>query len=300
MRIDPQFVQNLVGALNQNTAAEQQYTTQMATGVTVNSLSDNPVAAGQDILLRTSQSVNDNFVQTAGGVESMLQVTDTALGSVVTQVTQAITLATEGNNGTLNASDLQSIANQLTGVRSEVMSLANTSYQGQFLFSGSQTGTQPFSLDTTTTPNTVVYSGDDAQESLQSPTGQQFKTNLPGDQVFGSGSTGILATLSNLIADFSSGAAGPSTIADTTALTANLQNISQQRVTIDNSLSSLQASSTYAQSQTAQLQSAEDTLIQTNPAQVATELSATENQNTALVDMIGSLDQQATLFSVLH
>ncbi len=300
MRINPQFVQGIVGALNQNIANEQQYLTEMSSGVMVNSLSDNPVAAGQDYLLRTSQSVNDNFVQTAGGVQSMLQVTDTALGSVVSQITQAISLATEGNNGTLNAGNLKSISNQLAGVRSEVLSLANTSYQGQFLFSGSQTSTQPFSLDTSATPNTVIYSGDSAQESLQSPTGQKFSTNLPGNQVFGSGSTGILATLSNLIAEFSTGTPGAAGIADAGALTTDLQNISQQRVLIDNSLTSLQSSSTYAQSQTAQLQAAQDSLIQTNPAQIATELSATERQNTALVDMIGSLDQQATLFSVLR
>jgi flagellar hook-associated protein 3 FlgL len=299
MRIDPQFVQNLVGALNQNTANEQQYTTEMSSGVTLNSLSDNPVAAGQDYLLRTSQSVNDNFVQTAGGVQSMLQVTDTALGSVVTQITQAISLATEGNNGTLNAGNLQAISNQLSGIRSEVLSLVNTSYQGQFLFSGSKTSTMPFTLDTSTAPATVVYVGDSAQETLQSPTGQTFATNLPGNQVFGSGVTGILATLSNLITDFSTGAPTATTVADTGALTTQLQNISNQRVIIDNSLTSLQSSSTYAQNQTAQLQSAEDSLIQTNPTQVATELSTAETQHTALIDMIASLDQQPTLFNVL-
>jgi len=299
MRIDPQFTQGLVGALNQTTANEQQLTTEMATGVMVNSLSDNPVAAGQDYLLRTSQGVNDNFVQTAGGVESKLQVTDTALGSVVTQITQAISLATEGNNGTLNAGNLQSIANQLGGIRSEILALANTSYQGQFLFSGSQTSTSPFSLDTSATPNAVIYSGDGIQETLESPTGQNFNTNLPGDQVFGSGSIGIMATLSNLIAEFSSGAPSGASIADVGALATDLQTVSQQRVTIDNSLTALQSSSTYAQNQTVQLQSAQNTLIQTDPTQVATQLSATETQHTALIDMIASLDQQPTLFDVL-
>lgn len=299
MRVNPQFIQGMVGALNQNTVQEQTYSTQMSSGVTVNNLSDNPLAAGQDYLLRTGQSVNDNFVQTAGGVESMLQVTDTALSSVVTQVTQAITLATSGNNGTLNASNLQAVANQLSGIRSEVLGLANTSYQGQFLFAGSQTTTQPFSLNTSVSPANVVYSGDSVQQNIQSPTGQQFTTNLPGNQVFGSGTTGILSTLSNLISEFSSGSASPASVASTAALTTDLQNISQQRVLIDNSLSSLQSSSTYAQNQTAQLQSAQDSLIQTNPTKVAAELSATETQHTALIDMIAALDQQTTLFDVL-
>lgn len=297
MRIDPQYVQNLVGAANQNAANQQQYGAELSTGVSVNSLSDNPSAASQDFLLRSEISANDNFVQTASGVSGALQVTDTALGSVVSQITQAISLATEGNNGTLNASDRSSIANQLTGIQSEILSLANTSYQGQFVFSGSQTSTQPFSLNTTTTPSTVVYSGDNVQTTIQSPSGGSFPLNVPGSQIFGSGSSGILATLSNLIASFSSGS---SDIADTTALNTDLQGISQQRVIVDNSITGLQSASTYTQNQTTQLQSVQDTLIQANMTQVAAQLSSSETQGTALLDTIAAIDQEPTLFSVLR
>ncbi len=299
MRVDPHYVQDMVGALNQNTAAQQQASIEISTGVSVNSISDNPVAAAQDFQLRSEVSANDNFVQTATGVSGTLQVADTALGSVVTQITQAITLATEGNNGTLNASDRASIANQLSGVRNEILSLANGNYQGQYLFSGSKTSTQPFSLDTSTSPSTVVYSGDMVQNTLASPSGQKFTLNLPGSQIFGSGSTGILATLSNLISEFSSGSASSASISDATALSTDLQTVSQHRVVLDNSLSALQASSTYTQKQTTQLQSTEDNLIQTNTAQAATQLSATETQQTALMDMIAALDQQGTLFNVI-
>lgn len=299
MRVDPQYIQGLVGALNQNTAAQQQYSVDISTGVSVNNLSDNPVAAAQDFLLRSEQSTNDNFVQTATGISGTLQVADTALGGVVTQITQAISLATEGNNGTLNAGDRTSIANQLSGIRDEILSLANSNYQGQYLFSGSKTSTQPFSLDTSTSPATVVYSGDTVQNTLAGPSGQNFTLNLPGSQVFGSGTTGVLATLSNLISEFSSGSASSASIADATALSTDLQTVSQQRVILDNSLSALQSSNTYTQDQTTQLQSAENSLIQTNMAQAASQLSSTETQNTALMDILASLDQQSTLFNVL-
>ncbi len=296
MRIDPQYIQNLVSAANQNSANQQKYSTEIATGVSVNSLSDNPGAAAQDFLLRSEINTNDNFVQTASSVTGALQVTDTALGSVVTQITQAISLATEGNNGTLNASDLGSIANQLSGVRSEILSLANTSYQGQFVFAGSQTSTQPFSLDTSTTPTTVVYAGDSLQNTIQSPSGQSFPLNVPGSQIFGSGTTGILSTLNNLIASYS---AGNADIPDTTALTTDLQGISQKRVIIDNSISGLQSASTYTQNQSTQLQAVQDSLIQADTAQVATQLSSSETQATALLDTIAGLEQEPTLFSVL-
>jgi flagellar hook-associated protein 3 FlgL len=285
-----------VSAANQNSANQQKYSTEIATGVSVNSLSDNPGAAAQDFLLRSEINTNDNFVQTASSVTGALQVTDTALGSVVTQITQAISLATEGNNGTLNASDLGSIANQLSGVRSEILSLANTSYQGQFVFAGSQTSTQPFSLDTSTTPTTVVYAGDSLQNTIQSPSGQSFPLNVPGSQIFGSGTTGILSTLNNLIASYS---AGNADIPDTTALTTDLQGISQKRVIIDNSISGLQSASTYTQNQSTQLQAVQDSLIQADTAQVATQLSSSETQATALLDTIAGLEQEPTLFSVL-
>jgi flagellar hook-associated protein 3 FlgL len=296
MRINPQYIQGLVAAANQNSANLQKYSTEIATGVSVNNLSDNPSAASQDFLLRSEISSNDIFVQTASGVTGALQVTDTALGSVVTQITQAISLATEGNNGTLNASDLSSIANQLTGVRSEILSLANTSYQGQFVFAGSQTSIQPFSLDTSTTPTTVMYAGDSLQTTIDSPSGQSFPLNVPGSQIFGSGSSGILSTLNNLIASFS---AGNADIPDTIALNTGLQGISQQRVIIDNSISQLQSASTYTQSQTTQLQSVQDSLIQADTTQVATQLSTSETQGTALLDTIAGLEQQPTLFTVL-
>ena len=299
MRINPDFVQGLVSAVNQTQANEQKYTNEISTGVSVNSLSDNPAAASQDFLLRTEINANDSFIQSASTLTSQMQVADTALGSVVSQVTSAITLATEGANGTLNASNLQSIANQLSGIRDEVVSLANSSYQGQYLFAGSQTTTQPFSLSTGAPP-AVIYSGDSALSYTMTPNGQQIQMNLPGNSVFGSGSTGVIAAMNNLINDFNTGASSATVSTDIANLTSGMSTVTQQRVILDNSLNRLQASSTYAQSETTQLQAAQNAVIQSNPTQLATLLSQTQTQNTSLIDMIASLDAMPTLFSRLN
>ena len=120
--------------------------------------------------------------------------------------------------------------------------------------------------------------------------------NVSGSQIFGSGGTGILSTLNNLISSFSSGNAD---IADTTALNTDLQGISQQRVIIDNSISGLQSAASTHKNQTTQLQSLQDSLIQADTAQVATQLSTSETQGTALLDTIAGLEQQPTLFTIL-
>lgn len=299
MRVDPQFVNNLVGSLNQVSAGEQMLSEELSTGVSVNSLDQNPAAAGENVLLSAQMNADDTFSQTSASVESLLQVGDSALANVVTQLTSAVSLATEGANGTLNTSNQQSIAQQLSGIRDEVLSLANSTYMGQYIFAGSAGNTVPFSLDTTTSPATVTYNGDANISYVQSPTGQQIQTNLPGSQIFTSGPD-ALGALNNLIADFSSSAGTGAIAADLGTLSTALSYVSQQRVVLDGSISRLSAAGGYNTSEQTQLASAQNTLIAANTAQVATGLSQSETQQAALTQLIAAMDKQGTLFDVLQ
>ncbi|MBV8673884.1 MAG: flagellar hook-associated protein FlgL, partial [Acidobacteriaceae bacterium] len=156
----PEYVSNLVGSLDRVTSNEQTLTEQLSTGIKINSLSDDPAAAGENVLLTSQLSADDTFSATASSAQSLLQVADSALGNVVTQLTTAISLATQANNGVLNGSNLQSVSTELVGIRDEVLALANSSYLGTYIFAGGQGATQPFSLNNSTTPNTVTYNGD--------------------------------------------------------------------------------------------------------------------------------------------
>lgn len=301
MRVNPNYVTNLVSSLNQVTANEQTISEELSTGVTVNSPSDNPPVAGQEVMLSSQLNAVDTFSQTASSVESMLQVGDSALGNVITQLTSAISLATEATNGTLSTSNEQSIATQLTGIRDEVLSLANSTYMGQYIFAGSQGGTEPFTLNTTTSPATVTYKGDTDVSYVQTPTGQMVQTNVPGSQIFtASGANNVLGALNNLIADFSSGTPSATAATDLQNLNTALNYVSQQRVVLDDSITRLTAAGTYNSSESVQLASAQDGLIQTNTAQAATELSSAETQRASLTQVIAAIDQQGTLFNYMQ
>ncbi len=296
MRVNPLYMNDLVNSLDTSSATEEQLTEELASGQQVNALSDDPVAAGQNVLLSAQIGSDDTFSQTAASTQSMLQVTDSALSTVVSQLTSAVSLATEGNNGTLNGSDLASISNQLEGIRDEVLSLANTTYLGQYIFSGSKGTTQPYTLDTSTSPAVATYNGDDNANSvsyLETPNGQKIQLNIPGDQVFSAPGSDVLGTLNALIADFSSGTASPTSEADAQALSTALSNVSQQRVLIDNSLSRLTAAENYTQSESTQLTAAQTTLLQANVGQVATQLSTAETQQAALSQVIATLGKQS-------
>lgn len=301
MRVDPSYVSNnLVSALDQTQATQQQLSAELSSGVRVTSLSVDPIAAGENVLLLNQMQQDDSFTQSATTVSGQLQVADSALGQVVTQLTQAISLATSANNGTMNASDLESISNQLSGIRGEVVTLANTSYQGQYIFAGGQNATAPFTLDTSTSPATTTYNGNEDVNYLETPNGQQIQLNLPGDQIFnGAGTNSVLGALNNLIADYASGSSSAQAISDTTALSTALNYLSQQRVTLDNSITQLSSASTATQSEQTQLTAAQTSLMQADVAQISTQLSTAEAQQTALESVITQLET-GSLFDKLQ
>jgi flagellar hook-associated protein 3 FlgL len=300
MRVDPNYITNLAGALDQVQGNQQLLTNELSSGVRINSISQDPLAAGENVLLLNQIQQDDSFTQTSSLVTGQLQVADSALGSVVTQLTQAISLATSANNGTLNSNDVQSVSNQIAGILAEVQSLANTSYQGQYIFGGGETSAAPFSTSNATSPAVTTYSGDSDVNYLQMPNGQKIQLNVPGDRIFlGSGSNNVFAALNNLIADYSGGKVNTQqAVNDTASLNTALNYLSQQRVTIDNSITRLTAATDAVGSQQTQLTAAQTNLMQADIPQVATQLSLSETQQTALEDVIAQLGStQNSLFS---
>lgn len=283
MRVNPLYVSNLVHALDQATATQQSLSVQLASGRRVNALSDDPVASGRNVLLSDQISSNDSFTHTASSLTSMLQVTDTALGAVTTQLNQAISLATSANNGTMNAANLKAVSDQLAGIRDEVIALANTSYLGVYVFAGSNGSAVPF-------PSSIgPYQGGSSVNSLVTPNGQSIQLNVTGDQVFTAPGSDVLGTLNKLIGDFSTYPPGTTAIADTTQLTTALNHVSGQRIAIGNGISRLSSAQSTSQSQSTQLLAEQTDLIQANYGQLATALSASETQQAALTQVISKL-----------
>jgi flagellar hook-associated protein 3 FlgL len=293
MRVDPNYVSGLVTALNNSTLSEQQLTSELSSGLRVSSLSDDPVAAGEASLLSSSISQDDSFVQTAATTQSLLQVTDSALSSVVTQLTSALSAAVGGNSGTDSSSDLTTLSQQLSSIRDQVVSLANTSYQGTYIFAGSQGNVQPYTVDSSTSPATTTYNGDSQVGSVTTENGQQLQTTLAGSAVFSSPGADVMTALNNLVADFASGSVSSTASTDIGVLQAALGNVAQQQAILGSSLARLESASTYAQTDATNLTAAATTLVSADPATVATQLSSAETQNQALMSVISTVEKQS-------
>jgi flagellar hook-associated protein 3 FlgL len=295
MNVDPNYLQQLAAALSRTTAQQQTLSSQISSGIRLTGLGDDPVAAAQNVQFSAQIAADGVFTQTAATTTAKMQVADSTLGSVVDQINQAISVATAGNNGTNNASDRSSVAAELTTIRDEILGLANTSYSGKYLFSGSQNSSPPFQLDSSTSPATVTYSGDSLVNYVSTPGGQSIATNVPGQQIFTASGGDLLGTLNALIQGFSTGDTA-TTSALTSHLSTALSQLSTQRASLDGSINRLQSASSYASQEQTRLVANQTDLLQADLPTIATKLSSSETQQSALESVIVAVEQQGTLF----
>ncbi len=298
MRMDPNYVQQLTTALSQSGAQQQRIASEISSGLRLSGIGDDPAAAAQNVQLNARLVADSSFSQTVTTTESRLQATDSTLSAVVDQITRAISLATSGNNGTNTVANQQSIAQELSGVRDEILGLANTSYAGTYLFSGSNNSVSPFQLDTSSTPATVTYNGDARVNTISTPGGQSIGVNLPGTQVFSAAGADLFGTLNQLIQGFATGDTATTTPL-ASQLSVVLTQVSSQRASLDNSITRLQSASTYASEERTRLTANQTNLLEADLPTVANQLSTSETQQSALESVIVSLDKQGSLFDRL-
>ena len=279
MRVNPNQVQNVLAGLQQTQTALNTALQEVSTGKSVSVPSDNP-AASASMVQNTIDTQNvDQYTQNVSGVLSMVQSSDSALSSVVSSLTQAITLGTEGASGTTNATNQQAIATEVQGLLSGVVALANTSYQGTYLFGGTASSQPPYTADPTSASG-YKYNGNTGVNSVAVGADLSVQSNLPGSQIFSNASGDVLGSLSSLVSALQSGNSSAIQSA-TSTISSALNNVSQQRVFYANAETQLNSQETYLQQETVSLTSQATSLVGVNMATAATALAQAQTANAA-------------------
>lgn len=122
----------------------------------------------------TTLSQVKNSAQSAYKISTQ---TDTTIGQIVKTIesmkVKMINAANDANSDT----STQAIAKELRGLQNHLLTLANTSIGGQFLFSGTATSVKPIGNDGT-------YQGNDQNLEAFLGSGVKQKYNISGDQLF--------------------------------------------------------------------------------------------------------------------
>lgn len=166
-------------------AQYQQQGQELSTGIALNEPSDNPTIIAQDLSVRNDSSVTTQIGQNLTGLNNLLSTTDSTLSSLTTLLQSARNLAIEGASDTVTPAQRGSIGQQVNQLLQQAIGLANTQYDGKYVFSGTAASAGSTLVSPVgNPPSAVTAKSNIVQQNEQLPNGQQVPTNVTLQQAF--------------------------------------------------------------------------------------------------------------------
>lgn len=155
--------------------------TQIATGKRVQTPADDPVAAVHILELQRALQESEQYGRNATMLNNRLTLEEQALADVGSILQRVHEQAVRGNNGSVDQASRRMIATEIRGRLRELIDIANRrDANGEYLFAGYATTTQPFAQ----TSGTVNYFGDQGARTLQVGPNQRVADSHSGYEVF--------------------------------------------------------------------------------------------------------------------
>ncbi len=293
MRVNPNLGPDLLASLNQTRQTTQDALLELSTGRRVNKPSDDPAASAILVQNHDATTFTARYLQTLSSIQGQFQTADSALSSVISELNRAIVLGVEGANGTLSDADRVAVASELQGIQDQIVTLANTSFQGTPLFAGTKTGSPPFVKDVV--PSGVRYDGNDAVNNVQIGDGYQIAANKPGSQLFVAPGHDVFLAITGLIQALQTNTGYDTAV---TGLRDSFDYISTQRVFYGNTLNQAQSQTTNLGNTKLQLSQQENTLVSADVESAASRLVNSQAATNATLAAIGKISQ-LSLFDFL-
>src|SRR5277367_538168 len=259
--------------------------TELTTGLQINNVSDAPSDIADIWQLNSELDQTQQTETNLGQVSTEVNTAQSALQSAVTLVEQAVTYGTQGASDTSTAATRQDLANELGAILQQMVSTANTTVQGRYIFAGDTDQTTPYSIDLTQTSPVSAYQASASTREVQGADGTAFPIALTAQQIFDNSNE------------------QDNVFTSITALMQGLQN--NNDTAISSALSDVQSADTYLNQQLAFYGTVQDrvagaqTFGQNYSVQLQTQLSGLQDANEA-ADITNMTQAQTQLQAALQ
>jgi flagellar hook-associated protein 3 FlgL len=197
--LDPSALSFLTG-MAQIQQRAQVAETQMTTGLKINAVSDAPDQIASLYETRSQLAQTQQIGTNLGRVTAEVNTAESTISSAVTLIERAQTLASQGDTGTATASTRQTIAGELGSIMQQLVSAANTSVGGRFIFAGDSDQHAPYSIDLAQANPVSSYQGSGATRQIQGADGTTFSVAQTAQTIFDdpTGQQNIFSSINNL------------------------------------------------------------------------------------------------------
>lgn len=152
---------------------------QVSTGKKISKLSDDPAAAVDALRTRRALQRAQAYESQSTDAKGWLETYDSTLGNISDRLMRVRELAIQASNtGTTSGVTADTLADEISAIRTELIGITGTKYLGKPVFSGTSATTPVYD-------SAGVYSGDSGQYLRTVAPGVTMQVNVTGAQAFG-------------------------------------------------------------------------------------------------------------------
>ena len=153
-----------------------------------------PAALRPVLTTRTELRHSERYLETMNVTQDKMDAADGYLASIENALQRAKELGISAVNSSRDDDNLNTIADEIAGIRSQLLDTANASIGGKYIFSGYQENTPPFTAnpnydpaaydaaDSTTWP--YQYNGDNKPTQMEIGPNEYVETSITGNELF--------------------------------------------------------------------------------------------------------------------
>lgn len=191
MRItDAMLAQRVINSINDSKARLGELQKILSTGKKVNKPSDDPLRISSIFNFKKELQEIDQYLRNAETASSWIDVATQTLTQVSEVLNSARTIALRESNATATPESNRASAQEVRNLKTQLLNLANVSFAGKYIFSGTKTLTRPFDDEGN-------YNGDSGEIRVQIEDRQTIPINTPGNNIF-QGEEDVFSVLSDL------------------------------------------------------------------------------------------------------
>lgn len=287
MRVNPNLYAGVNASMQQSEQQLQIAMNQLSSGKRVALPSDDPQAFSADVRSLADSAAVDTYTKNSGAVLKQAQLADSALSSVVTTLTQAVSLGTEGGNGTVSSAQRSALAAQVQGLLANVVNLANTTSNGVALFAGTSGVTTPF-VANPAAPNGYTYVGNSEVNQAQIGQSLSVPVGVAGSAIFMGSGGNVLGSMQALISALQSGSTADLGTA-VSGVTAAIGQVGQARASYGSTVNQINSENDYLSQESVSLTTQQSNLTGVDLATAATNLTQAQTAQSAILAMAAKI-----------
>jgi len=296
--------QNFINAMNSIQARLNTAQAQLSSGLLVNKPSDAPDELSPILQLHAQINQNQTLQTNLNGALTTINAAESALSSSVTLLQNASSIATEATGLGQTAGTRLTLAQNVQGLLQQMVSNANTTVNGSYVFSGDQNQTQLYQLDPASSTGVDRLAIATNTDLVQGPGGIQISASLTSNTIFDDRNPddtvapdNVFSALNGLIVALQNNdTAGINTAI--TSLQTSSTYMNQQLAFYGTAQDEVNSGVTTAQNYSVQLQTQLSNLQDADEATSITQLTQAQTQMQAALDAQGRIPT-TTLFDVL-